>query len=62
MVNKLNIKHPSAQNKEKNRVKKLLKHLQQFIVEGSSLESSVLRSETDFQKNLYLIIIDKINV
>ncbi|XP_060873504.1 uncharacterized protein LOC132947264 [Metopolophium dirhodum] len=61
MANKLNIKHPSAQNKEKNRVKKLPKHLQQFIVEGSSLESSVLGSETDFRKNLYLIIIDKIN-
>ena len=31
--------------------------MQKFVVEGSSLESS----ETDFQKNLYLIIIDKIN-
>lgn len=61
MANKLNIKHPSAQNKEKNRVKKLPKHLQKFIVEDSSLESSVLNSETDFRKNLYLIIIDKIN-
>jgi len=61
MANKLNIKHPSAHNREKNRVKKLPKHLQKYIVEGNSLESSVLSSETDFQNNLYLIIIDKIN-
>jgi hypothetical protein len=35
MANKLNLKHPSAQNKEKNRIKKLSKHLQKFIVHGS---------------------------
>ncbi|KAL4090975.1 hypothetical protein QTP88_025725 [Uroleucon formosanum] len=46
---------------KKNRVKKLPKHLQKYIVEGNSLESSVLSSETDFRNNLYLIIIDKIN-
>ncbi|KAL4083469.1 hypothetical protein QTP88_028785 [Uroleucon formosanum] len=61
IANKLNIKHPSAHNREKNRVKKLPKHLQKYIVEGNSLESSVLSSETDFRNNLYLIIIDKIN-
>ncbi|KAE9522672.1 hypothetical protein AGLY_016945 [Aphis glycines] len=35
-------------------------HLKLYI-EGNSLESSVLNSETDFRNNLYLIIIDKIN-
>lgn len=61
IASKLNIKHQSIKNKEK-RTKKLPKHLEKYLVESNLESNSVLDSENDFKINIYLPIIDKINV
>jgi len=61
IASRLSIKHPSIKNKEKL-TKKLPKHLENYLIEGNLESNTVLDSETDFKINMYLPIIDKINV